>query len=184
MFFAVLRNSLLPCQGLAKLVTAANSWSHTHQLWLYIPQEKALHLGKTAPAFAAAALHRELQHSQGSVFLGALTAKASAKTPAVGEDFLLGFLPGGSGTQQLLQGCASTQNVPHPITEGRKFHGQLLNTSHIPCFTQQTFHRNTRGPPLVPNGIFGDLKVLSWANQTGLLNPVTQLMKTATPEPA
>lgn len=72
--------------------------------------------------------------------------------------------------------CASSQH-----RQGRRFHGQLLNTSHIPCFTTDIPQKHKR-PLLVPSGIFGDLRILSWANQTGLLNPVTQLMQSAKAE--
>lgn len=153
MFFAVLRNSLLPCQGLAKLVTAANSWSHTTS------QGKVVYLGKMTPALAAAALHRELQHSQESVFLGALTARASAKTPAVGEEFTWipaqgQWHPAAAPGMCLTPECALSRH-----RQGRRFHSQLLNTSHIPSFTTDIPQKHKR-PLLVPKGISGDLKIL------------------------
>lgn len=135
------------------------------------------------PAFAAAALHRELQHSQGSVFLGALTARTSAKTPAVGEDFTW-ILAQGQWHPAAASGmCLSPECASSHHREGRRFHSQLLNTSHIPCFPTDIPQTRERAP-LLPHGIFGDLRTLSWANQPALLNPVTQLMKTPRPEPA
>lgn len=153
-FFAVLRNFLLPCQGLAKLERPANSWSHATS------QEKALHLGKRTPALVAAALHRELQHSQGSVFLEALRAGASAKTPAVGEDFI--WIPArGQWHPAATSGmCLNPESALSHHRQGRKFHSQLLNTSHIPCFTTDIPHKHKR-LLLVPNGIPEDLKILS-----------------------
>lgn len=105
-----------------------------------------------------------------------------SQNPAGGEDFT--WIPAqGQGHPAAASGlCLNPECAWAHHTQGRRFQYQLLNTSHTPCFTADIPEERKR-PPLVPTGIFGDLKILSWANQTGLLNPVTQLMQTASVTP-